>query len=85
MSDESPPPVDTPAALPWVEPETYVQARPHVFPSLEAWRYFIRTHRAELVSAEALLRPTGRLLIEPVKFDQVVRNVGLRMANSRSQ
>jgi hypothetical protein len=61
-------------------PEQYRAARPNVYPSLDAFRWFVRRHRDELVAAGALVAPTGRLLVHPEAFDRVVLSVGPRRA-----
>ncbi len=63
-----------------IRPEDYRAARPQIFPSHESFRWFQRHHLAELVDAGALMRPTGRWLVNPEVFDRVVLEVGQRRA-----
>lgn len=80
--DATPPssPGDTSAVIGLQLPEQYRAARPNVYPSPDAFRWFVRQHRAALVEAGALVAPTGRLLVSPEAFDRVVLSVGPRRA-----
>mgnify|MGYP001237525580 CR=1 FL=1 len=61
----------------------YQQQRPHLFPSVDSLRWFIRQHHAELVEARALLLPARRRLIDPARFDAYVAEEGARRAAAR--
>lgn len=63
-----------------VQMRDYQRQRHQIFPSLDSLRWFIRSHRAELVDRGALLMPTGTTLICPGPFDAVVVEVGKRRA-----
>jgi hypothetical protein len=55
---------------------------PQIFPSLGAVRWFMRTHRTELIGNGALVIISRRVLIDPEKFQQVVYRVGTRKAGT---
>jgi len=61
----------------------YQQQRPHIFPSLDSLRWFIRQNHAALIERHALLMPTGRKLISPGLFDAFVVEVGAKKAQER--
>lgn len=61
-------------------PDDYRAERPHLYPSADSFRWFVRQNRAALVEARALVCPTGRWLIQPEAFDRVVMDVGARRA-----
>ncbi len=65
-----------------MRPEEYRAARPQIFPSLESFRWFQRHNQQVLIESGALLRPTGRWLVNPEHFDRVVLEVGQRRANA---
>ena len=54
----------------------YVASRKQIFPSASAFEWFVRQHREQLVSAGALSRPHGRILVHEERCDQVVVEVG---------
>lgn len=58
----------------------YRAERSQLFPSDESLRWTIRQHRDELVSAGALVCPTGRWLVQPAAFDKVMVAIGTRRA-----
>lgn len=62
--------------------EDYRSKRTHLFPSAQSLEWFVRKNRDELVKAGALLLPTGRWMVRPEAFDQVVVRVGERRAVS---
>ena len=73
-----PPPADDPEA---VTPQAFVMGAPEYFPAgMNTFDWFVRHNRAELVAAGALLRPTGRWLVRPAAFKQVLSAVGARRA-----
>lgn len=61
----------------------YQEQRQQVFPSPESLRWFVRTNHGKLVARGALLMPTGRKLVNPGLFDQVVVEVGALKAATR--
>ena len=61
-------------------PDTYRASRETVFKSEDSFRWFCRQNRPELVKAGALVRPTGRWLVDPTAFDCVMLAVGMRRA-----
>ena len=73
------------SALPLVTPAEYAAERVQVFPSGESFRWFDRTHRAELVERGALVKPTGRFLVNPPLMDQAVLEIGTRQAKRRGR
>lgn len=52
--------------------EEYQRERPHVFPSIESGRWFIRNHRTALAVGGALLVIAGRQKIRPKQMDEYV-------------
>lgn len=65
-------------------PAQYVADRNQIFPSEAAFDWFVRKNRTQLVEARALVRPTGRWLVQPDAFDQAVLMIGAtRAAASR--
>lgn len=66
-----------------ITPAEYVSARAQVFPSEESFRWFERANRAELVDCGAVLKPTGRKLIDPTACDAAVMRIGKRLAAPR--
>lgn len=64
-----------------VTPAEYQSAREHIFPSISSWQWFNRTHRSTLRLRGALLRLTGRMLVDPDCYDEVVIQVGGRPMN----
>ena len=59
-----------------VTPEVYQAERTNLFPSPSSVRWFVRTHRKELVDANALLRINGRHVVDPDAFDRVTLEAG---------
>ena len=57
--------------------------RTDIFPSPASLQWFIRCNKSALIERKALLMPTGRKLINPVAFDQVVIDVGHFIAQRR--
>jgi hypothetical protein len=57
-------------------PREYREPRSRVFPSESSVTWYMRTHRARLVSAGALLKIGNRTYIHPERFDRVVLEVG---------
>lgn len=53
---------------------------PHLFPSIEAARWYLREHRAGLYEAGALLMHRGRLMFLPAAFEQYVLQAGRNAA-----
>jgi hypothetical protein len=56
----------------------------HLFPSDTAARWHLRQHRDAYVKAGALLQIGGRHVIDVLKFEAVLREVGQRVAAERS-
>ncbi len=63
-------------------PAEYVAQRQHLFPSQPSFDWFVRRNRSALVQAGALLRPTGRWLVEPAAFDAAILTIGAQRAQS---
>mgnify|MGYP000946367100 FL=1 len=63
-----------------MRPDDYRADKSHIYPSADSFRWFCRQNRDELIKAGALIRPTGRWLVNPPAFDQVVLSVGARRA-----
>lgn len=63
-----------------VQPDEYVEKRPQLFPSRDSFNWFVRKNRDELVKGGAMIRPTGRWLINPTAFDDVILAIGARRA-----
>lgn len=55
-----------------------------LFPSENSARWFIRSHRAELLQAQALAMHAGRMLVDPERFGIVARAVAITMAERRA-
>lgn len=83
-----PPPVPVPSAAKRVDGlctlEVYREARGNLFPSTESLRWFVRSNRAALVAAGALLMITGRWMADPSRFDATVVKIGQRAARRAS-
>lgn len=78
-------PALVPGALPMMETEEWrEQFASHVFRTKDSMKYFLRTHRDELIEAGALVAPAGRLMVHPQRFEAVVQQIGQRLAASRS-
>ncbi len=56
--------------------EYRADGRTTIFPSEASLGWFIRKNKARLVESGAILAPTGRKLINPQVFDQVVLEIG---------
>lgn len=61
------------ALVPMLE---YQQARPHLFPSEQSMRWYVRQHRAALIEADALVMIAGRYLMDPSATDAFVLRGG---------
>jgi hypothetical protein len=61
-------------------PEDYRAARTQVFPSAYSFQWAVRKWRRQLVAAGALVKPMGRTLVDPEKFDQVMADEGRKNA-----
>lgn len=60
------------------------QARvPHLFPSLDSIRWFVRRNRAVLQQHHVLLEIAGRTYVDPDKFAAVVLVIGAAQSASR--
>lgn len=57
---------------------------PHLFPSDASLRWHLRKHRDAYIVVGALMEIAGRLYCDPPKFEQVLREVGGRLAAERS-
>lgn len=56
-----------------LRPLTEYQAqRASVFPSMSSLNWFVRQHRDQLAKCNAVGAPTGRLLVDPERFDRYV-------------
>lgn len=60
--------------------ETYRAGRAHIFRSPQSLKWFLRQHREELTKAGALLIVARRQMLDPVKTDAVVLQIGQRQA-----
>lgn len=56
---------------------------PHVFPSVESVRWYLREHREGLEEAGALLVIRGRINIVPAPFEEYVLRAGQAAAKRR--
>ena len=56
--------------------EYRADGRESIFPSEASLGWFVRKNKARLVERGAILAPTGRKLINPEVFDQVVLEIG---------
>lgn len=54
--------------------------RSAVFPSAYSLDWFIRKHKQILLDRGAIISPTGRKLINPTEFDQLVLEIGAESA-----
>ena len=77
--------MNTHTPLQLLTPAEYAADRPQIFPGLESLRWFERMHRTELVECGALLKPTGRKLVNPSEFDAAVVRIGKRMATPKAE
>jgi hypothetical protein len=59
-----------------VSPTDYVSSRGNVFPSLEAFLWWRRQHRKQLLAAGAEITINRRTLLDPDRCDSVVLAVG---------
>lgn len=59
-----------------VTPADYQTANAHLFPSLNALQWFIRTRHALLTKRKALLKINGRKVIDPQRFDAAIIEAG---------
>ena len=66
--------------VPW---EDHQKANEHIFRTKESWRWFCRDHRAELIAKGAMCYLAGRIFVFPAAFDQLVVEIGCRMAAAR--
>jgi len=67
-----------------VTPNDYRESgRTDIFPSPASLQWFIRNNKSALIDSKAILMPTGRKLINPAAFDQVVIDVGHSTAQRR--
>lgn len=57
-------------------PESYVETRTHVFPSVESWRWWFRKHRQKLFQRGAVLEIAGRVQVVAPKCDAAVLELG---------
>ena len=63
--------------------ETYQPSNNHIFPSIPSLRWYIRSHRGELIKSGALIEVAGRLLIDAPKFARKVLAIGAKVAAAR--
>lgn len=66
-------------------PDGYQADRANIFPSKTSLQWFMRTRREQLVAANAVLVPAGRVMIDPDAFDCVVIAVGTQMAQAHKE
>ncbi|WP_164963970.1 hypothetical protein [Rubrivivax sp. JA1026] len=67
--------------VPW---EDYQRANDHVFPTAEAWRWFVRQNRAELLARGALCLLNKRSFVVPVECNAALLDIGRRLAAGRA-
>lgn len=60
------------------KPAEYRAARAHIFPSDLSLHWFMRTRRAGLVQAGAMLKVGGRIFVDERAFDAAVLELGQR-------
>ena len=72
-------------ALDLLSPEAYCANRPHIYPSADSFRWFVRRHRADLVTCGALTCPTGRWLVQPEAFDRAIIDIGHKRATGAAR
>lgn len=65
-----------------VSPQDYQSSRSRIFPSESSLRWHLRAHRADLAAGGAVVRVAGRLLIDPLRFDEVVLTIAREKAAS---
>ena len=63
--------------------EAYQLANVHLFPGGQSLRWFYRTHRQELIEAQAVVEVAGRSLINVPAFNLKVLEIGTRNAAAR--
>lgn len=65
--------------------DAYQQANEHIFPSLQSLRWFYRTHRDELIKAQAVVEVAGRSQVNVPAFARMVMEIGSRAAAARAE
>lgn len=63
-----------------VSPQDYQKARSNIFPSESSLKWHLRVHRVDLAAGGAVVRVAGLLLIDPLRFDEMV----LRIAKAQA-
>jgi hypothetical protein len=58
-------------------------SNPHLFPSDVSLRWHLRRFRDRYIAAGTLLEIAGRLVVDPQKFESVLREVSARAAAER--
>jgi len=72
-------------ALDLRSPDDYRAERLHIYPSADSFRWFVRRHRADLVTCGALTCPTGRWLVQPEAFDRAIIDIGHKRATGAAR
>lgn len=62
-----------------VEWQQWQAANPDFYPSPDAWRWFFRTHRRELIDRGAVTYIAGRVFVVPDRFEAAAVEIGTRM------
>ena len=58
-------------------PSDYRQeGREHIFPTQGSLLHFIQSNRELLIATKAIIKPTGRILINAKEFDYVLFEIG---------
>ncbi|WBY02758.1 hypothetical protein PE066_04260 [Ramlibacter tataouinensis] len=63
--------------------DAYREMRLEVFPSRTSLEWFTRRNRDKLIEKGALFLIAGRKLVQPERYDEVVRAEGQRAAEAR--
>jgi hypothetical protein len=58
----------------------FAKRNTHIFRTPVSLRWHLRNHREAYIEAGALLEIAGKLFIDPVKFEPVMREIGQRNA-----
>lgn len=64
--------------------ELHQQSNPHIFPTVESWRWFVRQHRAELTERRAVCYVAGRMFVQADNFNRAIVDIGCRLAAARA-
>lgn len=52
------------------------EGREHIFPTEGSLLYFIQSNRKLLIEFKAIIKPTGRIMINSKEFDKLVFEIG---------